>query len=152
MSRYINFSENIYKKVTKDKIFSNDTIEYMNKLVQLITNEISGTEFKLKYKFINFMESFTKPLHACKVKIDVSLIPDHNFKDEYILWLAGFIQKITDGGPKPLSAIKKFIPEFYSMELDSELDFTLSDKKLKNKREDISDHFKSKLYKATYKK
>ncbi|MDX8253690.1 hypothetical protein [Acinetobacter pittii] len=152
MPRYLIFAENIYKKVAEEKIFSSDIIENMNILMQLISSEISGTEFNLKYKFIDFRESFSKPLHECKVKIDVSLIPDHSLKDEYILWLAGFIEKITDGGPKPPPAIKKFIPEFYSVESDSELDFTLRDKKIKNKGEDKSSHFKSKLFKATYRK
>jgi hypothetical protein len=86
--------------------------------MKYIRSEIEGTEFKLKY---NFIELFSTPLDECKVKIDVSLIPSHNSKDEYILWLSGFIEKITEGGPKPPPPIKKFIPEF--MSLKTEMDF-----------------------------
>ncbi|MCY3126045.1 hypothetical protein ECE26_15750, partial [Acinetobacter baumannii] len=45
----------------------------------------------------------------------------HNSEGEYILWLAGFIEKITEGGHKPPPPIKKFIPEY--MSLKYELDF-----------------------------
>ena len=86
-----------------------------------IRREIEGTEFKLKFNFIDFVELFSRPLDECKVKIDVSLIPPHNSEDEYILWLAGLIEKITEGGPKPPPPIMKFIPEY--MSLKSELDF-----------------------------
>lgn len=58
------------------------------------------------------------------------MIPSYNLREEYILWLAGFIQKITEGGPKPPPPIKEYIPEFINLE--SELDFlTLNLEKIK---------------------
>ncbi|HCA5041200.1 TPA: hypothetical protein MW129_003241, partial [Acinetobacter baumannii] len=112
---------------------------------------IKGTEFKLKYNFIDFVELFSRPLDECKVKIDVSLIPPHNSEGEYILWLAGLIEKITEGGPKPPPPIKKFIPEY--MTLKSELDFLpLNEEKIQTEGKEITDYFNSKLYKATFKK
>lgn len=143
MPQYLIFAENIYKKVKDEDLFSQDCIENMNTLMKFIRSEIEGTEFKLKYNFIDFMEQFSTPLDECKVKIDVSLIPQHNLKDEYILWLAGFIEKITEGGPKPPPAIKKFIPEF--MSLKSELDFLpLNEEKIQNEGKEITDYFNSK--------
>ncbi|URM40042.1 hypothetical protein [Acinetobacter sp. AS23] len=151
MPQYLIFAENIYKKVKDEELFSQDCIENMNTLMKFIRSEIEGTEFKLKYNFIDFMELFSTPLDECKVKIDVSLIPHHNLKDEYILWLAGFIEKITEGGPKPPPPIKKFIPEF--MSLKSELDFLpLNEEKVQNEGKEITDFFNSKLYKSTFKK
>ncbi|MDV7484957.1 hypothetical protein R4462_04670 [Acinetobacter baumannii] len=151
MPQYLMFAENIYKKVKDEQVFSDDRIENMNTLMKYIRSEIEGTEFKLKYNFIDFMEQFSTPLDECKVKIDVSLIPHYNLKDEYILWLAGFIEKITEGGPKPPPPIKKFIPEF--MSLKSELDFLpLNEEKVQNEGKEITDYFISKLYKATFKK
>ncbi|MDH2625402.1 hypothetical protein QDS06_14800 [Acinetobacter baumannii] len=151
MPQYLMFAENIYKKVKDEQVFSDDRIENMNTLMKYIRSEIEGTEFKLKYNFIDFMEQFSTPLDECKVKIDVSLIPHYNLKDEYILWLAGFIEKITEGGPKPPPPIKKFIPEF--MSLKSELDFLpLNEEKVQNEGKEITDYFNSKLYKSTFKK
>ncbi|MEM9994711.1 MAG: hypothetical protein AAGE79_11345 [Acinetobacter pittii] len=151
MPQYLIFAENIYKKVKDEEVFSDDCIENMNTLMKYIRSEIEGTEFKLKYNFIDFIEQFSTPLEECKVKIDVSLIPPHNLKDEYILWLAGFIEKITEGGPKPPPPIKKFIPEF--MSLKSELDFLpLSEEKVQNEGKEITDYFNSRLYKSTFKK
>ncbi|MDV7645751.1 hypothetical protein R4646_01995 [Acinetobacter baumannii] len=143
MPQYLIFAENIYKKVKDEEVFSDDCIENMNTLMKYIRSEIEGTEFKLKYNFIDFMELFSTPLDECKVKIDVSLIPHYNLKDEYILWLAGFIEKITEGGPKPPPPIKKFIPEF--MSLKSELDFLpLNEEKVQNEGKEITDYFNSK--------
>lgn len=151
MPQYLIFAENIYNKVKDEEMFSNDRIENMNTLMKYIRSEIEGTEFKLKYNFIDFIELFSTPLDECKVKIDVSLIPSHNSKDEYILWLSGFIEKITEGGPKPPPPIKKFIPEF--MSLKTELDFLpLIEEKVQNEGNEITDYFNSKLYKATFKK
>lgn len=151
MPQYLIFAENIYKKVKDEEVFSDDSIENMNTLMKYIRSEIEGTEFKLKYNFIDFIEQFSTPLEECKVKIDVSLIPPHNLKDEYILWLAGFIEKITEGGPKPPPPIKKFIPEF--MSLKSELDFLpLNEEKVQNEGKEITDYFNSRLYKSTFKK
>jgi hypothetical protein len=66
------------------------------------------------------------------------------------LWLAGFIEKITEGGPKPPPPIKKFIPEY--MSLKSELDFLpLNEEKIQTEGKEITDYFNSKLYKATFK-
>ncbi|EJB8464326.1 hypothetical protein MW336_001829 [Acinetobacter baumannii] len=151
MPQYLMFAENIYNKIKDEELFSHDCIENMNLLMTCIRREIEGTEFKLKYNFIDFMEQFSTPLDECKVKIDVSLIPHYNLKDEYTLWLAGFIEKITEGGPKPPPSIKKFIPEF--MSLKSELDFLPSnEEKIQTEGKEITDYFNSKLYKATFKK
>ncbi len=151
MPQYLIFAENIYNKVKDEEMFSNDRIENMNTLMKYIRSEIEGTEFKLKYNFIDFIELFSTPLDECKVKIDVSLIPSHNSKDEYILWLSGFIEKITEGGPKPPPPIKKFIPEF--MSLKTEMDFLpLIEEKVQNEGKEITDYFNSRLYKSTLKK
>ncbi len=93
MPQYLMFAENIYNKIKDEELFSHDCIENMNLLMICIRREIEGTEFKLKYNFIDFVELFSRPLDECKVKIDVSLIPPHNSEGEYILWLAGFIEK-----------------------------------------------------------
>ena len=75
----------------------------------MIRKEIKGTKFKLKYNFIDFDEYLTKPLDECAVKIDISFMPSYKNKDEYILWLAGFIERMTTGG-NPSSTYLKIYP------------------------------------------
>ncbi|HCQ9860686.1 hypothetical protein JMA08_06460 [Acinetobacter baumannii] len=151
MPQYLMIAEKVYKKIKEDDLFSDTPTEHLNNLIGVIRKEIKGTKFKLKYNFIDFDECLTKPLDECAVKIDISLMPSHKNKDEYILWLAGFIEKITEGGPKPPPPIKKFIPEY--MSLKYELDFLpLNEEKIQTEGKEITDYFNSKLYKATFKK
>ncbi|MBF8336285.1 hypothetical protein [Acinetobacter baumannii] len=151
MPQYLFLAETIYKKMKNEKLFSKDVLENMYILMKVIRKEIKGTEYKLKYNFIDFNEVLSKSKNDCKVKIDVSLIPSYNLREEYILWLAGFIQKITEEGPKPPPPIKEYIPEFINLE--SELDFlTLNLEKNQNNGEEIVNYFNSKHYKATFKK
>lgn len=151
MPQYLFLAETIYKKMKNEKLFSKDVLENMYILMKVIRKEIKGTEYKLKYNFIDFNEVLSKSKNDCKVKIDVSLIPSYNLREEYILWLAGFIQKITEGGPKTPPPIKEYIPEFINLE--SELDFlTLNLEKNQNNGEEIVNYFNSKHYKATFKK
>ncbi len=110
MPQYLFLAETIYKKMKNEKLFSKDVLENMYILMKVIRKEIKGTEYKLKYNFIDFNEVLSKSKNDCKVKIDVSLIPSYNLREEYILWLAGFIQKITEGGPKPPLLSKNIFP------------------------------------------
>lgn len=100
----------MYKKIEDKNLFSENSAENLNHLVGAIRNEIKGTKSKLKYNFIDFEECLTKPLEECTIKLDMSLMPKYKNKDEYILWLAGFIERITTGGEVKLPPISKFIP------------------------------------------
>ncbi len=86
MPQYLMIAEKVYKKIKEDDLFSNTPTEHLNNLIGVIRKEIKGTKFKLKYNFIDFDECLTKPLDECAVKIDISLMPSHKNKDEYILW------------------------------------------------------------------
>lgn len=110
MPQYLMIAEKLYKKIEEQDLFSDSPTEHLNNLIGVIRKEIKGTKFKLKYNFIDFEECLTKPLDECAVKIDISLMPSHKNKDEYILWLAGFIERITTGGETQLPPISKFIP------------------------------------------
>ncbi len=113
MPQYLFLAETIYKKMKNEKLFSKDVLENMYILMKVIRKEIKGTEYKLKYNFIDFNEVLSKSKNDCKVKIDVSLIPSYNLREEYILWLAGFIQKITEGGPKPPPSYQRIYSRVY---------------------------------------
>ncbi|HCD9544614.1 hypothetical protein ACOUW7_14765, partial [Acinetobacter baumannii] len=75
MPQYLFLAETIYKKMKNEKLFSKDVLENMYILMKVIRKEIKGTEYKLKYNFIDFNEVLSKSKNDCKVKIDVSLIP-----------------------------------------------------------------------------
>lgn len=110
MPQYLMIAEKVYKKIEEQDLFSDSPTEHLNNLIGVIRKEIKGTKFKLKYNFIDFEECLTKPLDECAVKIDISLMPSHKNKDEYILWLAGFVERMTTGGETLLPPISKFIP------------------------------------------
>ncbi|AWL18582.1 hypothetical protein DIW83_05840 [Acinetobacter nosocomialis] len=151
MAQYLVIAESVYRKVKENELFSDDSIENLNNLMTFIRKEIAGSVFKLKYNFIDFEEALTTPLNECKVKIDLSLIPHFLQEDEYVLWLASFIERITEGGPKPPPPIKKFIPEFIS--LKSELDFVIvTEEKVENNGEEINDYFNSEAFNKSLKR
>ena len=52
MPQYLMFAENVYNKIKDEELFSHDCIENMNLLMKCIRREIEGTEFKLKFNFI----------------------------------------------------------------------------------------------------
>lgn len=118
MPQYLIIAENVYKKIEDKNLFSESSAETLNHLVGVIRKEIKGTKFKLKYNFIDFDECLTKPLEDCAIKLDVSLMPNHKNKDEYILWLAGFIERITTGGETKLPPISQFIPPDFKFSYD----------------------------------
>ena len=121
MPQYLIIAENVYKKIEDKNLFSESSAETLNHLVGVIRKEIKGTKFKLKYNFIDFDECLTKPLEDCAIKLDVSLMPNHKNKDEYILWLAGFIERITTGGEAKLPPISQFIPPDFKFSYEEPL-------------------------------
>ena len=56
------------------------------------------TKLKLLYNYIDFAELLIKPLQESKIKLDLSIIPKSKNTQEFVLWLAGFIERITTGG------------------------------------------------------
>ena len=98
MSQFLLVAESIYKKSEEEKLFSEDIIEHLNRLVSMIRQEVKDTSYKLKYNFIDFEECLNKPANECSAKLDISLMPTYKNKGEYIMWLASFIEKITLGG------------------------------------------------------
>lgn len=66
----------------------------------MIRKAIKGTEFKLKYNFINFEECLNQFNKEKSVHIDLSLMPKFKNEDEFILWLAGFIERMTIEGKR----------------------------------------------------
>ncbi|WP_335958014.1 hypothetical protein [Acinetobacter bereziniae] len=113
MPQYLSIAEKIYNKLKESKEFSTDSLENLNILIIEIRKEIKSTKLKLLYNFIDFEECLNKHESECKIKLDISLIPNIKNEGEFILWLAGFIQRITtDGKRKPPPIRKDIPPEF----------------------------------------
>ena len=70
-----------------------------------LRHEIKGTKLKLLYNYIDFAELLIKPLQESKIKLDLSIIPKSKNTQEFVLWLAGFIERITTGGQEKLPPI-----------------------------------------------
>lgn len=111
MPKYLAIADKVYKNIKNDKLFTSDKIENLNCLISQIRQAIKGTDFKLKYNFIDFDECLSKPQSECTVKIDLSLMPKFQNEDEFILWLAGFVERVTTGGKPKLPPISQMIPK-----------------------------------------
>ncbi|MFI7918823.1 hypothetical protein ACFMJ1_23045, partial [Acinetobacter baumannii] len=67
----------------------------------------------------DFDEQLTKPLSECKVKVDLSVMPKFENEGEYLLWLASFIERITDGGKPKFPPISQLIPHGFKISKES---------------------------------
>ncbi|KYQ80522.1 hypothetical protein AWW73_16135 [Acinetobacter lactucae] len=105
MPQYLRIAEKIYQNVKEKKGFTDDPIEDLNNLMIELRHEIKGTKLKLLYNYIDFAELLIKPLQESKIKLDLSIIPKSKNTQEFVLWLAGFIERITTGGQEKLPPI-----------------------------------------------
>ncbi|KHO15115.1 hypothetical protein NT90_12520 [Acinetobacter baumannii] len=113
-------------------------MEDLNNLMIEHRHEIKGTQLKLLYNYIDFAELLIKPLQESKIKLDLSLIPKSKNTQEFVLWLAGFIERITTGGQEKLPSIRaKITLPAYAYEETYRLQ-----KKPVNNGEEIIEYFK----------
>lgn len=140
MPQYLRIAEKVYKNLKDEKNFTQAPVEYINDLLKQIRKELKGTDMKLIYNFIEFNSGFKNQLIDGYLNIDVSLIPNYKYQDEYVLWLAGFIEKITVGGKKRIPPIVDNIPPEFTVTSDlRQIDVMSTDKN----SEQIISYFKS---------
>ncbi|KYQ82635.1 hypothetical protein AWW72_02360 [Acinetobacter sp. NRRL B-65365] len=144
MPQYLRIAEKVYNKFKDEKKFTQKPIEYLNFLIKEVRKEIKGTEMKLLYQYIDFQEGFQKPLREDALNIDVSLVPHHQHRDEFILWLAGFIERITIGGKKKLPPILENIPPEFTVHYQLE---KLVRPQQENCYDELVSYFKSEEFK-----
>ncbi|EXW93346.1 hypothetical protein J891_1143 [Acinetobacter baumannii 44327_8] len=138
MPQYLKIAEKIYQNVKEKKGFTDDPMEDLNNLMIELRQEIKGTKLKLLYNYIDFAEILIKPLQESKIKLDLSLIPKSKNTQEFVLWLAGFIERITTGGKEKFPPIRAKIPfPAYAYE-----ETYPSQKKPVNNGEEIIEYFK----------
>ncbi|EXH22778.1 hypothetical protein J671_3146 [Acinetobacter sp. 1130196] len=138
MPQYLKIAEKIYQNVKEKKGFTDDPMEDLNNLMIELRQEIKGTKLKLLYNYIDFAEILIKPLQESKIKLDLSLIPKSKNTQEFVLWLAGFIERITTGGKEKFPPIRaKITFPAYAYE-----ETYPSQKKPVNNGEEIIEYFK----------
>ncbi len=65
------------------------------------------------------MSSSRSLLVNVKVKVDLSVMPKFENEGEYLLWLASFIERITDGGKPKFPPISQLIPHGFKISKES---------------------------------
>ena len=106
MPKYLAVAEKVYKNIKKDSLFTDDITQNLNCLVSQIRKAIKGTEFKLKFNYIDFEENLTKPLSECKVQIDLSVMP--KFANEGEIFFGWLESPSEVWGPPQKDVIKDF--------------------------------------------
>ena len=110
MPQYLRIAEKIYSYMEKEMYFLEPLQDRLNSIVKRLREELKDTDLKLMYNYIDFVEGFIEKPHDDRISIDISLIPSHKNKDEFILWLAGFIDSITEGGVKKIPPLLEDVP------------------------------------------
>ncbi|EOQ72667.1 MULTISPECIES: hypothetical protein [Acinetobacter calcoaceticus/baumannii complex] len=93
MPKYLLLAEKINKNIRNKN--SNNQFKNLNNLIVEIKKAIAGTELKFLYNFVNFEGTVISVKNELPLRLDMSLIPRHKSEDDFILWLADFIDRIT---------------------------------------------------------
>ncbi|MEF3811323.1 hypothetical protein NCU84_19070 [Acinetobacter baumannii] len=138
MPQYLKIAEKIYQNAKEKKGFTEEPMEDLNNLMIELRQEIKGKKLKLLYNYIDFAEILIKPLQESKFKFDLSLISKSKRTQEFVLWLAGLIGRITTGRQERLPPIRvKITLPAYAYE-----ETYPSQKKPVNNGEEIIEYFK----------
>ncbi|WP_151813492.1 hypothetical protein [Acinetobacter sp. TUM15379] len=103
--KYLDIAENVYANIYEKYQITDNPVTNLNRVMAEIRKEAEQINLKLKYSKIDFEECLSKPLSEREIKVDLSLLPRFEYRDEFILWLANFIGNI--------SVQKKFIKQNY---------------------------------------
>lgn len=110
MSQYIVLAEKIFNNIKENLEMSNKPLKILTLIIRDIRAEAEKSSLKINTKVYAAID------HPERNKIvDLSLMPRIDNEDEFLLWLAGFIEKITIDDLKeklpPLSTLIKKFPK-----------------------------------------
>ncbi|OTU48628.1 hypothetical protein CAT36_17965 [Acinetobacter pittii] len=94
--KYIDVAESVYDRVYENNSISNNLIVNLNRIMVEIKNQAAEKRLKLKYSSIDFEYCLSLPLADREIKVDLSLIPHFEDREESILWLTNFVGKICE--------------------------------------------------------
>lgn len=149
MKSYLEIAEKLYESLYGRNKFSLESTKWLNFLIKELRREVVNTDIQLKFNHIYFKQGFKNETEIKFLSLDISLIPNYENKYEFILWLAGFIEKITIGGKKAPPAIKFNVPSECNY-----LEYLSKYSKEKNERDRIEllSGFNSREFFGNYKK
>ncbi|RSN82880.1 hypothetical protein EA770_04500 [Acinetobacter baumannii] len=113
MPQYLRLADNLYNVLEEKQLFTYDSQELVNLIFRELRKALKDTNLKLLVNFID-MEKGLIQAQEGELYFDLSLIPNYKNNGEFILWLAGFIEKMTEGGIKKLPPLYKNIPEDFT--------------------------------------
>lgn len=93
--KYIDVAETAYERVYENNKISNNLIVNLNRIMAEIKNQAEEKRLKLKYSSIDFEYCLRLPLADREIKVDLSILPHFEDREESILWLTNFIGKIS---------------------------------------------------------
>lgn len=143
MPQYLKIAENIYSKIEVEGKFSTDPQELLNSIFRKLRKELIDTDLKLQCQFIEIEDSFKDCIDR-KINLDLSLIPHHRHKDEFVLWLASFIENVTEGGVKRKPRQLADLPS--DINFEKEVRKLLSNFSKSRTTDDIAAYFNSQEY------
>ncbi|CAI3151395.1 hypothetical protein ACT4YY_07030 [Acinetobacter baumannii] len=94
--KYIDIAETVYERVYENNKISNNLIVNLNRIMAEIKNQAAEKKLKLKYSSIDFEYCLSLPLADRDIKVDLSLVPHFEDREESILWLTNFVGKICE--------------------------------------------------------
>lgn len=146
MPQYLRIADNIYKRFEGDNKFIAPLEDCLNLVINQLREELRDTDLKLMYTQINFVKGFQEEPPSGHLNVFVSLVPNPENKDQFVLWLSNLIEKITEGGVKKLPPKIGDIPP--DLNFDSDILKVLSNtSKAKKSPEEIKAYFNSQEYK-----
>ncbi|EXR34096.1 MULTISPECIES: hypothetical protein [Acinetobacter] len=113
MPKYLLLAEKISKNIKKEH--SNNHLKNLHSLIMEIKKAINGTELKFLYNFFDFGGTFLNLQDELPFKLDISLIPIYKSEEDFIFWLADFIDRITIDTSKGDYSIKKKLAILHSI-------------------------------------
>ncbi|WP_410198280.1 hypothetical protein [Acinetobacter baumannii] len=97
-----------------EEALKNSFVQQSHLIIE-IKKAITGTELKFLYNFLDFGGSLLNLQDEVLLKFDSSLIPSYKNEEEFILWLADFIDRITIDTSKGDYPIKKNLANLSSI-------------------------------------
>ena len=94
--KYIDVAETVYERVYENNKISNNLIVNLNRIMAEIKNQAAEKKLKLKYSAIDFEYCLSLPLADRDIKVDLSLVPHFEDREESILWLTNFVGNICE--------------------------------------------------------
>lgn len=129
MTQFLKIAEQIYKRVQVKKGFSDDLSEDLNNLMIELRAEIKISNLRMLYNYINFEELLMSSKKNDN-NLDISIIPKSKNVGEYVLWLSGFIEKITIViEEKNIVENKVIMPNYYYDDLGNIVDGSIKKSK-----------------------